>query len=302
VQRSRFCELPRVKNFLRPAAFLLAISLIVGLAQEASSEGRPKSFGVPDLESDDPREFGRGHHSDYPTWSVGRETPNDVFTFARLRYPSYSDRRFRGGRWNTDYPDSDLNMSYRLQQMTSLQVNPNGVVCDIEPEQIRHYPFLYMVEVGHIDLSDEQAKTLRDYLLNGGFLMVDDFWGIDAWDNFHIALKQIFPDRDFVELEIDHDIFHCVFDLKVKPQIAHISYKESILRGITWEFDKPGSETVHYRGIYDDKKRLCMVICWNTDTGEGWEQEGADPWYFKEFSERYAYPIGINIIMHALTH
>lgn len=291
-----------MKKPLRLAASILAISLIVGLAQEASPESRPKSFGVPDLESDDPREFGRGYHGDYPVWSVGRETPNDVFTFARLRYPSYSDRRFRGGRWNTDYPDSDLNMSYRLQQMTSLQVNPNGVVCDIEPEQIRHYPFLYMVEVGHIDLSDEQAKTLRDYLLNGGFLMVDDFWGIDAWDNFHIALKQIFPDRDFVELEIDHDIFHCVFDLKVKPQIAHISYKESILRGITWEFDKPGSETVHYRGIYDDKKRLCMVICWNTDTGEGWEQEGADPWYFKEFSERYAYPIGINIIMHALTH
>jgi hypothetical protein len=94
-----------------------------------------------------------------------------------------------------------------------------------------------------------------------------------------------------------------VFDLKVKPQIPHISYSRYVIeRGITWEVDKPGSEQVHYRGYFDDKRRLMMVICWNTDTGEGWEQEGADPWYFREFSEKYAYPLGINIVFYALTH
>ena len=194
-------------------------------------------------------------------------------------------------------------MSYRLQQLTSLQVNPNGAVVDIDPEQMRHYPFLYMIEVGNINLTDEEAKAMRDYMLNGGFIMVDDFWGTDAWENFEIALKQIWPDRKIEEIPLEHEIFHMVFPLKVKPQIPHIRFAEYVIQqGITYEFDKPGSEHVHYRGVFDDKRRLMMIICWNTDTGEGWEQEGTDPWYFREFSEKYAYPLGINIIFYALTH
>jgi hypothetical protein len=194
-------------------------------------------------------------------------------------------------------------MSYRLQQLTSLQVNPNGAVVDIDPEQMRHYPFLYMIEVGHISLEDSEAKAMRDYMLNGGFIMVDDFWGTEAWENFEVALKQIWPDRKIEEIPLEHEIFHMVFPIKVKPQIPHIRYAEYVIQqGITHEFDKPGSEHVHYRGVFDDKRRLMMVICWNTDTGEGWEQEGTDPWYFREFSEKYAYPLGINIIFYALTH
>jgi hypothetical protein len=303
----------RVKLRRRYLAILFIASLVMA-ADEASDDlsVRPRPFGIDyrnETLPENSRDFGNGKFSDFPNWPVSHDQPNDVFTFVRLRYPSYSDsnggRRRGFSKWTTDYPDGDMNFSFRLQQMTSLRVNPNPVICDIEPEQLRHYPFVYMVEPGHIDLPDEQAKALRDYLLNGGFMMVDDFWGIDEWDTFEVALKKIWPDRSYVELELDHDIFHCVFELQVKPQIPSIGFAEMARqRGITHfnEWNKRGSEIPHFRGVYDDKKRLCMIICWNTDHGDGWEEEGTDPWYFREFSEKYAYPMGINIVFYAMTH
>jgi hypothetical protein len=277
-------------------------------AQQAADDPRPTNFGIQDDEmiQEDPRQGGRGQFSDFPTWPVNKELPNDVFTFARLRFPSFNDhygRRGNFGKWMTDYPDAELNLSYRLQQLTSMQTNPNGAVVDFEPEQLRHYPFLYMIEPGDIDITDKQAGVLRDYMLNGGFLMVDDFWGDEEWDTFYIAFKQIWPDRDFVELELDHEIFHMVFDLPIKPQIPSVGIAMGgRFRGMTHEWGKRGSETPHFRAVLDDKKRMCMIICFNTDLGDGWEEEGTDPWYFREFSEKYAYPLGINILMYALTH
>lgn len=287
---------------------LALLGCVVWAVEQGKEGGRPTQFGVKDGSvPEDPRNTRRGQEEGYPTWPVSKELPNDTFTFARIRYNSMSHGGRGWGRgnrkWSTDYPDSDMNMSYRLQQLTSLQVNPNGAIVDIDPEQFRHFPFLYMIEVGDIDITDDEAKTIREYMLNGGFIMVDDFWGTREWDNFEVALKQIWPDRKMEEIPLEHEIFHMVFPIKVKPQIPHIRYAEYVIKqGITYEFDKPGSEHVHYRGYFDDKRRLMMVICWNTDTGEGWEQEGSDPWYFREFSEKYAYPLGINIIFYALTH
>jgi hypothetical protein len=289
---------------------LLCLAALLPLLRGQEGGTVSRNFGVSDgTVPEDPREAARHSESDYPTWPVNKDMPNDLFTFCRIRYNSDygggGGRYRRGGRgkWSVDYPDSDLNFSFRLQQLTSLQVNPRSAVVDIVPDQIRHYPFSYMVEVGDISITDEEAHTLREYMLNGGFIMVDDFWGTREWDNFYRAFKQIWPDREFEELPIEHEIFHIVFDLKVKPQTPHISFKDLVIqRGITWEVDKPGGEHVHYRGVYDDKRRLVMLICWNTDTGEGWEQEGADPWYFKEFSEKYCYPLGINIVFYAMTH
>jgi len=306
---SSVIKLMKTSRSLPILIFALALLGCVVWAVERGEEGgRPTQFGVKDGSvPEDPRDTRRGQEEGYPTWPVSKELPNDTFTFARVRYNSMSHGGRGWGRgnrkWSTDYPDSDMNMSYRLQQLTSLQVNPNGAIVDIDAEQIRHFPFLYMIEVGDIDITDDEAKTLREYMLNGGFIMVDDFWGTREWDNFEVALKQIFPDRKMEEIPLEHEIFHMVFPIKVKPQIPHIRFAEYVInQGITYEFDKPGSEHVHYRGYFDDKRRLMMVICWNTDTGEGWEQEGSDPWYFKEFSEKYAYPLGINIIFYALTH
>ena len=247
-------------------------------------------------------DYGRGRSYDFPDWDVNAELPNDVFTFARLRYNS-GTWMGRSQKWMIDYPDSDLNFAYRLQQLTSLEVDPKGAIVDIDPEQLRHYPFVYMIEPGNIWITDDEAKVLRDYMLNGGFIMVDDFWGHNEWKGFYRAVKQIFPDREFVELELNHPIFHMVFDLPIKPQIPAVGMAQlGRERGITYEWNKPGAETPHYRAMMDDKNRICMMICFNTDLGDGWEEEGTDPWYFREFSEKYAYPLGINIVFYALTH
>lgn len=285
-----------------------AVALFAGplflLAQDQAGPS-PKAtwFGITDDEvPQDAREWGRGRYLDFPTWEISKELPNDLFTFTRLRYNSGTWMGQRS-KWLIDYPDSELNFSYRLQQMTSLQVNPISAVVDIDPEQLRHYPFIYMIEPGDIWISDDEARILRDYMLNGGFIMVDDFWGIYEWNQFERALKQIFPDRNWVDLELDHPIFHSVFELKLKPQIPAVGMAMmGREQGITYEWNKPGSETPHYRALYDDRGRMCMIICWNTDLGDGWEEEGTDPWYFREFSEKYSYPLGINIIFYAMTH
>jgi hypothetical protein len=285
-------------------AALLPLGL-VGLFSMAADLPSPTNFGISDGSMpEDPREAGRnGQFLDFPTWPVSKELPNDLFTFCRLRHNSQKSgrRRYGGGDWLTDYPDADLNFSYRLQQLTSLQVSPKGALVDIDPEQMRHYPFIYMIEPGHITLTDQEAKTMRDYMMNGGFIMVDDFWGEEQWDNFYSAVKQIFPDREAQELPLEHEIFHMVFPLKVKPQIPSVNAAiEGRSQGITYERDD--AQTPHYRAVFDDKKRIIMMICHNTDLGDGWEEEGTDPWYFREFSEKYAYPLGINIIFYALTH
>lgn len=295
---------------MKPSHLLLGVTALAltGLLWAAEEKtASPTNFGIKDGSvAEDPREVGRGQFMDFPTWPVSKELPNDLFVFARLRYNSDGGGRRWGrgggwGKWTTDYPDADLNFSYRLQQLTSLQVSPKGAIVDINAEQMRHYPFIYMIEPGHISLSDEEAKVMRDYMLNGGFIMVDDFWGEEEWDTFHVALKQIFPDRDFVELPIEHEIFHMVFPLKVKPQIPSVGHAmDGRSQGITYE--RWDAQTPHYRAVFDDKKRMVMIICHNTDLGDGWEEEGTDPWYFREFSEKYAYPLGINILFYALTH
>ncbi|MEM1440949.1 MAG: DUF4159 domain-containing protein [Verrucomicrobiota bacterium] len=294
-----------MRRLLRISSFLLFLIGVACLttAQETVNRYEPTHFGIDDINiPEDPRHFRGGRFYDFPDWPVSQEVPNDVFTFARLRYNSGTWMGQRA-KWMIDYPDSELNFSYRLQQLTSLEVNPKGAIVDIDAEQLRHYPFIYMIEPGDIWITDEEAQILREYLLNGGFIMVDDFWGIYEWKNFYRAVKQIFPDREYVELELDHPIFHMVFSLDIKPQIPAVGMAMmGREQGITYEWNKPGSETPHYRAILDDDGRICMMICFNTDLGDGWEEEGTDPWYFREFSEKYAYPLGINIIFYALTH
>jgi len=249
-----------------------------------------------------------------PEWKPDEEFSHDVFTFVRIRYSEGyggydgygrgGGRRGRGsdrGRWATDYPDSDLNFSYRLQQLTSMEVDPDGVVLELTDPELFDYPFIYIVEPGNLVFSQEEVDNLRRYLLNGGFLMVDDFWGEDEWYNFYYEIKRVFPDRELVELELDHPIFHAVFDLKERPQIPSIGHALGGRGyGITWE--RQDAREVHYKAIYDDKGRMMAIICHNTDLGDGWEREGENEWYFHEFSEKKAYPLGINIVFYAMTH
>jgi Domain of unknown function (DUF4159) len=241
-----------------------------------------------------------------PMWENDAQFKDDVFTFVRIQYDSWGGRGRgrRGNSWDTDYPDSDFNFSYRLQQLTSLKVNPNPVILRITDDKLFDYPFIYIIEPGSLVFSEQEVVALRKYLLNGGFLMVDDFWGDYEWQNFYEQIKRVFPDREPVELDIDHEIFRCVYRLKEKPQVPSINSaiygRDS---GITWEPYHGGDcQTVHFKGIFDDKDRMMAIICHNTDLGDGWEEEGVDPWYFREFAENKSYPMGINVITYAMTH
>ncbi len=245
-----------------------------------------------------------------PDWQPDPAFEHDVFTFVRIEYDSDGGnwgrgrRRRGGGDCYTDYPDSDLNFSYRLHQLTAMEVNPDGKRMRLTDPELFHYPFIYMVEPGNLLFSEEEVEALRTYLLNGGFLMVDDFWGQEEWNSFSFQMKRVFPGRKPVELTLSHPIFHSVFDLKAKPQVPSIMHAlRGRSQGITWEPEKnPGAEDVHYRALFDDNGRMMAIMCHNTDLGDGWEQEGANEWYFHEFSETKAYPMGINIVFYAMTH
>jgi len=232
-----------------------------------------------------------------PTWTNRAGFERDVFTFARVRYSSGGSGR--GGGWATDLPDSDLNLSYRLQQLTTIATDPDGRVIDLTDPQLTHYPFLYIVEPGRLAFSDAEARTLRDYLLNGGFLMLDDFWGDSAWNNVAREFNRVFPGRSFQELSLDHPIYRTVYQLSVKGQVPGIN---TALAGQSWENHDGDSRTVHHRVITDDAGRIMVFAAHNTDYGDGWEREGENKSYFEMYSEKYAYPMGINLIFYAMTH
>lgn len=275
------------------------------------------------------RYYGRGRSDDrggVPTWQIDKEFSRDVFTFVRIQYSSgYGGRGFggpygrgggrggrggrgfgRGGSWAIDYPDADLNISFRLHQLTAMEVNPDGLVMELTDPNLVNYPFIHINPGDPVGVvfTDDEVKCLQTYLLNGGFLFVTDFWGQQEWDDFEEQMRRVFPDRAWVELPLEHPIFHCVFDLKEKPQVSAI---ENALwgraSGITWEHDNWGdTREVHYRAYFDDKGRMVALMCHNCDITDGWEREGENEWYFHEFAEKRAYPMGINMIVYAMTH
>jgi hypothetical protein len=243
-------------------------------------------------------------------WENEPQFKEDVFTFVRIQYDSeygWGRRRgrgWRGGGWQTDFPDSDLNFSFRLQQLTSLKVNPEPIYMRLTDARLRDYPFIYIIEPGQLVFSQKEVEALREYLFSGGFLMVDDFCGDYQWESFYQQIKRVFPEREPVELPLEHEVFSCVYRLKEKPQVCSIGVAQyGRPWGITWE-DRHGGDcrTVHYKGIFDDKGRMMAILCHNTDLGDGWEEEGQDEWYFNEFCENKAYPMAINIVVYAMTH
>jgi hypothetical protein len=253
------------------------------------------------------------HSTGTPEWTNAPEFRKDVFTFVRIirdRDPFASPT---SGNWITDFPDSDLNLSFRLQQVTSLRVDPDGRTLRLTDPDLFNYPWIYMVEPGALSLRDEEVPALRKYLLSGGVLMADDFWGEWQWESFARQIKRVLPERDFVEVPMDHPIFHCVFDIKVpKNKLQTPAMNFAVQRhstDFTWESYHPtrngGIEDcrqMHVRAIFDDHGRIMIIATHNCDNGDSWEREGEDDFFFHEFSEKRGYPLGINIIFYLMTH
>jgi hypothetical protein len=249
------------------------------------------------------------HSTEFPRWTNAPGFEKDVFTFARIRYHRREDAGAprRAGYCFIDFPDSDLNLSYRLQQLTSLKVDPDGRVLRLTDSQLFDYPWIYVVEPGALRFEEAEVQALRKYLLNGGFLMADDFWGPLEWDNFEREMKRVVPEHEFVELPMSHPVFHCVFPLRMsKNELQTPNFwtgEQSQSTGVTWEYhDGEECRDVHIRALLDDKGRMMVIACHNTDNGDGWEREQEFQYFFQTFSEKRAYPLGINIIVYAMTH
>ncbi len=225
---------------------------------------------------------------------VGPDEVLREFYFTRL---AYSGRTYMGGgSWSVDFPKADrqfmVGLKRLLDQLDAYDYDNAIVATD---ENLFRFPFLYSVEVGYMMLSPDERDDLRRYLLAGGFWVIDDFWGSWEWANLERELSLLLPEHPIVEIPLDHPIFHCFYDVEEILQVPNVG--QGRYGGPTWEQD---GYTPHVRGVFDDHGRLMVVINWNTDLGDAWEW-AEDEWYPVRFSH-YAYQMGVNFVVYAMSH
>jgi Domain of unknown function (DUF4159) len=217
------------------------------------------------------------------------------FYFVRLAYAnSNAGRRRRRQSWLTDYPEAEVHLLEGVRRLTRVDIGAQGRQIDLGSEELMDYPWIYAVEVGHWYLNDAEAARLREYLLRGGFLMVDDFWGSYEWSVFLDSMQRVFPDRPIVEIDESDEILHVLYDLDERIQIPGSQY---IWSGVTWEHD---GYVPHWRGIYDDDGRLMVAINFNMDMGDAWEH--ADNPAYPEPMTTLAYRYAVNYVVYAMSH
>jgi Domain of unknown function (DUF4159) len=213
-----------------------------------------------------------------------------------------------GGGWLTDYPDVDRNLSIRLGELTKTPISmnqrtgePNHVIVQLTAPELYHCPMIHMYEVGNFFIDETEAAALRDYLLKGGFLWVDDFWGERAWSIWESQIRKVFPSgtHPFVDLTVDHPLFHQVQTVSKIPQIPSIDFWLGTGGGTSER--GPDSRTPHVRAILDERDRIMVLITYNTDFGDSYEREGVNHDYFLTFSVP-GYAFGINTLIYAMTH
>jgi hypothetical protein len=196
--------------------------------------------------------------------------------------------------WTQDYPRADRHFVLALRRLTRLQVRSVEQPVNLDEGGVDDWPWLYAVQTGHWQLTDSQAKTLREYLLRGGFFMADDFWGPTEWEIFMESMKRVFPDRQVVELDNKEPIFHAVYDLDDRYQVASHG---SVMRGVSFKCDGCPD---HWRGIFDDRGRLMVAMTYQSDVGDSWEW--ADDPYYPERYSALGIRIGVNYVIYAMTH
>jgi hypothetical protein len=241
-------------------------------------------------------------------WGEGAILPEDFevpaeFVVGRLMYPQVTsggvlgagrgDWRYGGTAWAVDYPLGDRTFAALLRRLTTLGVRSVEQPVNLDhPDEVFHWPFLISGLVGAWDLSDEQAATLREYLLRGGFLLCDSFFGPGEWAGFEYGIRKVFPDRMIVDLPDSHPIFHIVYDLEERPQIP------------TWQHlpqgYRNGGAEPHWRAILDDDDRVMVMIAFNNDIADGWQR--ADEPDYPQAESTLAIRLGVNFAVYALTH
>lgn len=234
------------------------------------------------------------------------DTFDGRFNFCRLQYRSWY-REAGGTGWRTDYPGADINLSIRLGELTKTPVGfdregePKFVVIPIMDPALFRCPWTILEDGGTASFGDDEVLQLRNYLLKGGFIWIDDFWGSRAWNNWVQQIAKVLPPDQYpiVDIPRDHVIYRTLFDVKTVPQIPSIQFWRQS-GGLRSERGSD-SATVHFRGIADDHGRLLVLMTHNTDIADGWEREGEDVNFFYAFSPD-SYALAINIMMYAMSH
>ncbi len=213
------------------------------------------------------------------------------FYFTRTIYSGFG----RGRSWAVDGPRADRIFLEGLRRLTVIDAYDMENPVRLDDPKLFKFPFIYALEVGAMGLTDSEARALRNYLLAGGFLFIDDFWGSYQWMNFEREMSRVLPEYPIQELPLDHPVFTTVYDIDSIVQVPNIG--NALRGGPTWEY---GGYVPHVRGIFDDNGRLMVAIHWNTDLGDAWEWAD-DPYYPLKYSN-YAWQVAINFIVYAMTH
>jgi hypothetical protein len=252
-------------------------------------------------------QFGQGGFFNSPIRSAPRAFPDRNFVVCRLMYTSVR-REPSGGGWRTDYPYGEINLTIRFSELTRTPVSrsgehePNHYVVRLTDDELFQCPFSLASDVGTIGLTQEEADRLRLYLLKGGFLWVDDFWGPLAWEQWTHELSKVLPPEQFPieDVPLDDPIFQSQFIVEKIPQITNIQFWRAT-RGRETSERGPDSAVPHFRAVRDGHGRIMVVMTHNTDIADSWEREGEDPAFFYQFSPD-GYAVGVNVLLHALTH
>lgn len=235
---------------------------------------------------------------------VPADTYDGSFRFCRISFRN--SPQGDGDGWFVDYPRADENLSIRLAELTKTPVshdgegNPNHIVIPLTDPELSNCPFVMMTEPGGSFFDPDEAAQLRTYLLKGGFLWADDFWGSYAWDWWAGQIGKAMPPAEYpiFDVPLDHPIFHTLFNVSSIPQIPNIGLwirsRETSERGAD-------SSIPHFRGINDHHGRLVAVFTHNTDFGDSYERESESPDYFQRFSVP-GYAIGVDVLLYAMTH
>ncbi len=242
-----------------------------------------------------------------PKWAVPANFDGS-FNFCRAFYTS--DRREDGGSgWDTDFPGADNNFSVRLAELTFVRVKldhtgqPDYVVLRLTDPLLGRCPILHFEDSGTARFTYEEVAALRAYLLKGGFITVDDFWGTRAWDQWAEEIGRVLPPSRYPknDIPLNHPIMHTLYDVKEIEQVSSIQFwirNGGSVSERAWMNDSPH---VDFRGIADERGRLMVVMAHNTDIPDTWEREGESQEYFDRFSPN-GYAVGVNVVLYAMTH
>ena len=251
------------------------------------------------------RGYGYGYNRVPPRFPQA-DSYDAAFSFCRAMYTS-NRREPSGSGWSTDYPDADVNFSIRLAELTKVRVgrqptgDPNHLVVPLSSDWLYNCPYLHMEDVGTLLFSDDEVTRVRDYLLKGGFIWVDDSWGSWAQQQWEEQIGRVLPPKEYPIRDItpDHAVFRTMFVIDALPQIPAISHWRRSGGGTSERGEDSAVPVI--RGISDAHGNLMVLMTHNTDISDAWEREGEDPRYFYEFSPN-GYAVGLNVVLYAMTH